>query len=96
LELATSSGAFRSGSLILPAISHIFTISYVAEKLGEDAEWLWELQINMFPEDGCLWVYGVGEDGVPAFTDYGIECLKQIIADERAAGRAPPPIQSRK
>jgi hypothetical protein len=80
----------------LPAISHPFTISYVAEKLGEDAEWLWELQINMFPEDGCLWVYGVGEDGVPAFTDYGVECLKQIIADERAAGRAPPPIQSRK
>jgi hypothetical protein len=27
---------------------------------------------------------------VPAFTAYGIECLKQIIADERAAGRAPP------
>ena len=44
----------------------------------------------MFPEDGCLRVYGVGEDGVPAFTEYGIECLKQIIADERAAGRAPP------
>jgi hypothetical protein len=22
----------------------------------------------MFPEDGCLWVYGVGEDSVPAFT----------------------------
>jgi hypothetical protein len=41
----------------------------------------------MDPEDGCLWVYGVGEDGVPA--DYGIECLEQIIADERAAGRAP-------
>jgi hypothetical protein len=54
-ESAGSSGAFRSGSLILPAISHIFTISYVAEKLGEDAEWLWEFQINMFPEDGCLW-----------------------------------------
>jgi hypothetical protein len=44
----------------------------------------------MAPEDGCLWVYGVGEDGVPAFTEYGIECLKQIISDERAAGRAPP------
>jgi hypothetical protein len=28
------------------------------------------------------------------FTGYGIECLKQIIADQRAAGRAPPPIQS--
>jgi hypothetical protein len=34
----------------------------------------------MFPEDGCLWVYGVGEDGVPAFTSAGIENLRQIIA----------------
>ena len=43
----------------------------------------------MFPEDGCLHVYGIGEDGVTAFTKYGIECLKQIIDDERAAGKAP-------
>jgi hypothetical protein len=43
-------------------------------------EWLrrglHELSINMFPEDGCLRVYGVGEDGVPAFTEYGIECAR--------------------
>jgi hypothetical protein len=80
--------------LTLPAISHVFTISYVAETLGEDEDWLHELSINMFPEDGCLRVYGVGEDGVPAFTEYGIECLKQIIADERAAGTAPPKVRS--
>jgi hypothetical protein len=36
----------------------------------------------MLPEDGCLWVYGVGADGVPAFTRDGIENLRQIIADE--------------
>jgi hypothetical protein len=48
----------------------------------------------MSAEDGCLHVYGVGEDGVTAFTEYGIECLKQIIADERVDGRAPPKIQS--
>jgi hypothetical protein len=71
-------------------ISHVFTISYVAETLGEGRE----RSINMFPEDGCLRVYGVGEDGVPAFTQYGIECLKQIIADERAAGTAPPKVRS--
>ena len=78
----------------MAAITAVFTITYVAEMLGEDEDWLWELSIDMFPEDGCLRVYGVGEDGVTAFTEYGIECLKQIIADERAAGRAPPPIQS--
>src|ERR1700674_2241994 len=80
-----------SGGLILAAIAAVFTIRYVANMLGEDEDWLHELSISMFPEDGCLRVYGVGEDGVTAFTEYGIEWLKQIIDDERAAGRAPKP-----
>ena len=50
----------------------------------------------MFPEDGRLWVYGVGDDGVTAFTEEGIENLRQIIIDERAAGRAPPRIKPAK
>jgi hypothetical protein len=78
----------------LPAIANVFTINYVAEMLGEDEDWLFELSIDMFPEDGRLHVYGVGEHGLTAFTDYGIECLQQIIADERNAGRAPPKIPS--
>jgi hypothetical protein len=96
VELATSFGPHQSSSLTLAAISHVFTLKYVAEKLGEEEGWLWDLQVYLEPEDGRLWVYGVGEDGVPAFTDYGIECLEQIIADERAAGRAPPKIKSTK
>jgi hypothetical protein len=38
-----------------------------------------QLVIDVFPEN------------VTAFTDYGIECLKHITADETAAGRALPP-----
>jgi hypothetical protein len=76
----------------MAAISAVFTISYVANLLGEDEDWLFELSIGMEPEDGSLWVYGVGEDGVPAFTRDGIDNLRQIIADERAAGKAPPQI----
>ena len=30
-------------------------------------------------EDGVIWVYGVGEDGVLAFTDFGIESLIEPI-----------------
>ena len=30
-------------------------------------------------EDGVIWVYGVGEDGVMAFTDFGIENLINLI-----------------
>ncbi len=74
----------------MAGISSVFTIARVAEMLGEDEDWLHELSLAMDPEDGHLWVYDAGERHVPAFTRYGIECLQQIIADERAAGRAPP------
>ena len=94
MELATSSSVRQAGRLTLAAISAVFTINHVAKTLGEDEDWLHDLSIDMFPEDGCLRVYGVGEDGVTAFTEQGIDCLKQIIADERTAGRAPPPIKS--
>jgi hypothetical protein len=93
VELAAAIGTTQSGGLILAAIASVFTIGYVANMLGEDEDWLHELSIDMFPEDGCLWVYGVGEDGVPAFTQYRIECLQQIIADESTAGRAPPQVK---
>jgi hypothetical protein len=96
VELASSLDSRQSRSLTLAAISHVFTLKYVAEQLGEDEEWLWDLQINMEPEDGCLWVHGVGEDGVPAFTADGIEYLGQLIADARAAGRAPPKVKAAK
>ena len=52
----------------MAAIASVFTIGDVANLLGEDEDWLHELSIDMFPEDGRLWVYGVGEDGVTAFT----------------------------
>ena len=70
MELAAALGTAQSGRLIVAAISAVFTIGYVANLLGEDEDWLFELSIDMFPEDGCLWVYGVAEDGVTAFTQY--------------------------
>jgi len=44
----------------MAAISTVFTIGYVANLLGEDEDWLFELSIGMEPEDGSLWVYGEG------------------------------------
>jgi hypothetical protein len=73
----------------MAAIAHVFTISYVAEMLGEDEEWLHELSIDMLPEDGCLRVYTSKDEAIAAFTDDGIECLKQIIADMRSFGQTP-------
>jgi hypothetical protein len=91
--LAAAFGTGKPGGLIVAAISAVFTIGYVANLLGEDEDWLFDLSTDMFSEDGCLWVYGIGEDGVPAFTQDGIDNLRQIIADKRAAGRAPPQAQ---
>jgi len=71
------------------AITAVFTISYVATLLGEDEDWLHDLSIGMEPEDGSLWVYGVGEDGVPAFTRDGIDNLREIVAEQRAAEHGP-------
>lgn len=59
-------------------VSHVFTLGYVAEMLGE--EWLFEVAEEMDTEHGQLWVVGVGEDGVLAFTDDGTENLKNLIA----------------
>src|SRR5215475_7951518 len=50
---------------------------------------LYRLCISMFPEDGLLHVYGVGEDEVAAFTHSASTALNQIGDDERAAGKAP-------
>ena len=69
---------------MMAGIPSVFTISHVAEMRSEDEVWLREISAAMDPEEGSLWVFGVGEHGVPAFTEYGIECLKQIIIEERA------------
>jgi hypothetical protein len=74
----------------MAGIPYVFTIGRVAEMLGEDEEWLHDLSLGMDPEDGHLWVYDINDREIPAFTRYGIACLKQMIADERSAGRAPP------
>jgi len=62
----------------------VTTINRVAEKLGEDEDWLWDVANEMEPEDGCIWVYGIGEDGILAFTDFGIENLKELVAMHKA------------
>ena len=87
MELGSTDAAISFGGLTMAGISFVFTIARVAEMLGEDEEWLREISINMDPEEGHLWVIGIGEDQYPAFTEYGVECLRQIIIEERALSR---------
>lgn len=60
-------------------VHHVTTIDRVANDLGESADWLHDIAIEMEIEDGVMWVFGVGEDGVMAFTDFGIENLIDLI-----------------
>jgi len=82
LESHARAGPCRAGGLSVGQVnkvSHVFTLSHVAEMLGEDEDWLFEVAEEMDTEDGQLWVLGVGEDGVMAFTDDGIDNLKGLI-----------------
>ena len=60
-------------------VSHVKTINLVAKELGESEDWLFDVAAEMEPEDGKIWVYGVGDDGVMAFTAFGIESLVELI-----------------
>ncbi|GAN75620.1 hypothetical protein Apmu_0483_02 [Acidiphilium multivorum AIU301] len=64
-------------------IHHVFTIDRVARDLGEDEEWLADIANEMEPEDGLIWVYNLSDGGVIAFTDFGIENLREIILIHR-------------
>ena len=70
------------GGLTLASVNkvrHVHTIARVAEMLGEDEAWLSDVANEMDAEDGLIWVYGPGGDGIMAFTDFGIETLTGII-----------------
>ena len=60
-------------------VHHVVTIARVAAMLGEDENWLWDVANEMDQEDGLIWVYGPGDDGVMAFTDFGIETLRELV-----------------
>jgi hypothetical protein len=82
LELeAAGAGTIRPGGLTMHInkVHHVKTISRVAKELGEDEEWLFEIDIDMAIEDGVIWVYDSSEDGEKAFTDFGIERLIDLI-----------------
>ena len=61
----------------------VTVIAAVAEQLGVDEDLLHEMSVGLEPEDGVIWVYGIGEDTILAFTDDGIEELKNLLEMHR-------------
>jgi hypothetical protein len=60
-------------------VHSVTAIGRVAKDLGEDEDWLSDVAYAMAPEDGLIWVFGLGDDGIMAFTAFGIENLMELI-----------------
>jgi len=74
-------GALRTSNMTMHVnkIRHVKTITRIAEDLGEDEDWLRDVASEMEVEDGVIWVDGVEEVGVQAFTNFGIESLIELV-----------------
>jgi hypothetical protein len=64
-------------------VSHVKTIDLVARELGEDVDTLHDISLGMEPEDGLIWVHGLDDDGVVAFTEFGVESLLELLQIHR-------------
>lgn len=60
-------------------VHHVTTINRVAEEIGVDEDWLHDVASEMDIEDGRILVCDIGEDGILAFTDFGIENLTDLV-----------------
>lgn len=74
-------GALRTSNMTMHVnkVRHVKPITRIAEDLGEDEGWLRDVASEMEVEDGVIWVDGVEEDDVQAFTDFGIENLIELV-----------------
>jgi hypothetical protein len=80
----------------MAAVATVYTLDLVAENLGEDADWLWDVSCEMAPEDGCLSIHGRNDEHTVAFTDFGIENLIELVRIHKADPSllAPTPLDS--
>lgn len=68
----------------MAAIELVYTLPLVAEILGEDEDWLWDVSCEMTPEDGCLGILGPNDEYTVAFTQDGIEHLAELVQIHKA------------
>ncbi len=70
----------------LNKVHSVTVISAVAQQLGVEEDLLHEISIDMEPEDGVIWVYGLGdesEDGIMALTADGVDQLRNLLEMHR-------------
>ena len=64
-------------------VSRVRTIDRVAKDLGQDVDFLFDVAVEMEPEDGLIWILGLDDDSVMAFTDDGVDSLVELIKIHR-------------
>jgi hypothetical protein len=79
----------RPRGLILAAPGHAITIRRAAEILGEDEELLWEMATDMEPQHGRLWIYDTDDQQTVAFTQNGMEYLRDMLPEYKSNRSSP-------
>ena len=66
-------------------VTHTYTIDEVAKMIGESPELIEITSANSDNIDygEMIWVDNGTEEGITTFTDRGIECLQELLADIR-------------
>jgi hypothetical protein len=80
MELAEAGTPIRRGCLMARG-AHVHTIDEVARRIGENLELIEVVSANSDNIDygETIWV----DEGIKTFTDRGIECLQELLADIR-------------
>ena len=66
-------------------VTHLLALDEVARRIGENRELIEIVSANSDNIDygEMIWVENGTEEGIRTFTDHGIECLQELIADIR-------------
>lgn len=67
----------------MAAITRVYTLPLAAEMLGEGPELLWEVYVEMEPENGCLGLRA-RRSADPVFIDVGLESMTDFIREHKA------------
>ncbi|MEV8469036.1 hypothetical protein AB0T83_20115, partial [Fluviibacterium sp. DFM31] len=84
MELADTSNPSGRGRL-MGRVINVHTIDEVAKRIGENLELIELVSANTDNIDygEMIWVDDGTEEGITTFTDRGIECLQEFLADVR-------------
>jgi hypothetical protein len=84
MELAEAGTQIGRGGM-MAQVTHVHTIDEVAKRIGENLELVEIVSANSDNIDygEMIWVDDGTEEGIKTFTDRGIECIQELLADIR-------------